>query len=293
LRSKAAIGGSEINDFASGGIVDASDSFLQSFEHDPADLLNRIIASARFAPFNCRAGIPSSPTIAYTVSDGASIPCTKFSMGFGSLTPQKVAALAVVSNEVLQADPRAADTLYRDLRGGVTLCTDAALIATLKAGLTPIPSNYAPAGDVHLLLDSVNLTGFGNLLLVCSPKLANAISCWPYDSDGGLTYPNMTPSGGTVCGVPVYVTAAMSDEEFLLVDINGLLAGPQEIDLQQANQTMINLDDAPGSSDDDETRVSMFQADCTAFRAVRHFGVKVVRASAVALVNGIVWEVAS
>jgi len=291
LRQKGAVGDIGTIDVMPGNTVDQNDSFLSSFEHDQNDLLNRIIASARFAPFNARTGIPSAATVAYQVSDGQSIPVTRFSMAFSSLVPQKSVALAVISNEVLRGDPRALDTLYRDLQEGTTLATDASLIAILKNGLTPKNSLNEPLQDIHLLLDAVNLTGFGSLLLVCSPKIANALTTWSPSTS--LQFSSMSPTGGKACNIDTYVTAAMTDDEMLLIDINGLLAGPQEVDIQLSNQTMITLDDAPGTSDDDGALVSMFQTDCTAFKAVRHFAVKKVRPSAVALVSGIDWEVVS
>jgi len=292
LRQKGAVGDIGTTDIMPGGTIDQNDSFLASFEHDQNDLLNRIVASARFAPLNTRTGIPSAATVAYQVSDGQSIPVTRFSMAFSSLVPQKSVALAVISNEVLRGDPRAIDTLYSDLREGITLATDAALVALLKTTLTPIDSEADPANDIRSLLDAVNLTGFGDLLLCVSPKSANILSTWP-DGRGALVFPGASPTGGKACNVNVYVTAAMSDDEMLLIDINGLLAGPQEVDLQLSNQTMITMDDAPGTSDDDGALVSMFQTESSCYRVSRHFGVKKVRPSAVALVSGIEWEVAS
>ena len=56
------------------------------------------------------------------------------------------------------------------------------------------------------MLDTVNVTGNGKLYWIMPPAVANRAST-KLNSNGDRTFPNMSPTGGEMLGLPALVTS--------------------------------------------------------------------------------------
>lgn len=291
---KAAVSGTQTTEiYGSDNIVDPSQEFFQYLQHGPG-LLNHLTGRARWMPFNVNTAIPTSAVTAAVSAESASIGVSAYGMTFGALQPTKAGGIIVVSNEAIRANPnKTINQVWADLRNAVVLASDAKTLAIAKAAVTPGSGGASLAADVRTLLTAVCKSAVSDFVLVVSPARAAKI-CTLTDTAGVPLYPDMTPGGGIVHGVSVFVTAGQSDTELTMIDCTGLGYNDLSCDVLQARDAMIALDSAPAGDSQVPTgettaMVSLFQADCSAFRAVRHFGVKVVRSSSVHVLTSISW----
>lgn len=291
---KTAVGGSQQSDFfGSTETVNQDVEFFEYLKHG-GGLLNYLLERARYAPLNVRTATPSAAITANVVQESKPIPVSSYSMSLGTLEPTKAAGIAIASNETLKADPRGAEWVLSDLRQALTLSCDTRALAILKAFATPAGGGASFAADMGTLLTAVCKSAVGDLALVCSPARAAKI-CSLVDTAGGAPlYPDLSPAGGVAHGINVIVSAGQSDTELTLVDINGLVGNDQGVEVVLAKNGMIEMaDDATGASDTpvaaSKSMISLFQADATAFRGTRHFGLKPVRANCVHVLTSISW----
>ena len=289
---KAAVSGAEVTDiYGSDGVVDPSTEFFQYLQHGPG-ILNHLVGKARWMPFNTRTAIPTSAITAAVTAESASIGVSNYAMTFGTLEPTKAGGVVVTSNEALRHG-KIANQVWIDLRNAVVLASDSKVLAIAKAAATPVAGGADPLADVKSLLDVVSTAAVSDLVLVISPVRANAL-CTYTDDQGAPIFPDLGPTGGIVCGINTLVSAGQSDTELTMIDCGGIAYNDESCEVQQAKNAMVAMDDAPtGDSQaptgETKAMVSLFQADCSAFRATRHFGVKVVRSSAVHVLTGISW----
>ncbi len=290
--TKAAVAGTEHADLVGSYISYTGGQFLAYLEHGPG-VFEYILSRARQVGFNQRLFIPSAAISGQVVGESASIPVGRYSLTGSALTPLKVAALAVASNESL-ASNEGLEWLYQELAQGITSSTDEKVLSILRAAATPGSATSSPAADVKTLLDSVSKTGFSDLAFIMNPALANYLST-KTGTSGNLLFPDMAPTGGSLCGVSALVSAGQVSDELTLVDCRGLITGAQDADIQLAHGAAVEMDNAPTGDSENPTgastaTVSLFQVDATAVKAVRSFGLSVLRSSAVHVLAGIAWS---
>jgi len=289
IRHKTAVSGTEISDLVGGFESTFGGEFLASLEHG-GGIFDTIRPYTRRAGLRTRIFTPSAPVVAAVVGEGISIPVAKFSLDAEGLTPQKVVALAAISNDALSL-PDGAAWLAEELREAVAVATDKHFAGLLvdAAGATEISSGD-PAEDFRAMLDSVNLTGFGQLYFLMNPAQANSLAT--LREVGGAAYPDMGPVGGTVCGVPALVSAGVTAGQVLLVDAGAIATGDEELKLKLTASAMIEMSDDP-AGDGSDTPVSLFQVDAVGVLATRTVAAKLVRASGCAVLTGASWTAGS
>jgi HK97 family phage major capsid protein len=94
------------------------------------------------------------------------------------------------------------------------------------------------------------------------------------DSGGARAYPDITPQGGALLGLPVLITAACGQPGSPPTNIIGLLspgeiffADDGRVMLSTSNQAALKLDDAADATAGN--LISMYQTHCTATKAIR------------------------
>lgn len=255
------------------------DSFFASLEHG-GGVFDTVAKRARKGQFHVRTLIPTSPITAQKTPEGTSVTVNKVSLNASSLVPCRVAGLVVASNESLTT-PEGAASIEVELREAVTLATDTEFLGLLAdgAGYTDSMTGMLTA-DIGTLLDKVNVTGYGSLVLAVTPEIANFMATRPDD------FPDMSPVGGTACGIETVVSAGCPG--MMLIDSRAIMTGADEFKLRFSESATIEMGDEPSMDSGTPAGptgavVSCFQADCTALIGERSFGALVARPSGVAV----------
>ncbi len=278
IHTRSAVGGTSttsLEDIGHG----IGDAFFESLSHRPG-VYDTIAQRSGRARFNVRTFVPTSAPTAETTPEGTAVRVSRVALNAERLEPVRVAALVVATDESLQT-PEGAASVEAELRGAVTLATDTEFLSILGtgAGFADDLSGDTLA-DIRTLCDAVSLTGYGDLVLVASPEIANAMATNPVD------FPDMRPTGGTAAGIDVLVSSACPG--LMLIDCAAIVTGDQSFTMRHSTSATIEMDDSPAMDSGTPTAptgavVSCFQCNATAVIAERSFAAMTVRASGVAL----------
>lgn len=260
--------------------------------------------------------IPANVTIkgqdgaatAYWVGQSKGIPVTTVDLMNVSLTPLKVAALAVVSNELLQDSSPAAEALVRDAlaqassqRVDATFLSTAAAVAGVSPagilnGLTGIAASGTTAADLRAdvlsayapFLTAKNANG---LSMVMSTSQAKAISLM-MNALGQPEFNAMAAGGGTLAGdrvvtgdnLPAGAVILLKPSDIYRIGDSGIDVRVSDVATVEQNVTPTGATDTPVAAS--ATITSMYQEDSTAIRVIRRINFAKRRASAVSFITG-------
>lgn len=275
-------------------------------------------AAFRPIPFNVRIGGQTSGGTAQWVGQGKAKPVTKFDFNATTVPFTKIAAIAVITQELARFSDPSAEALVRDsLADCVIARADTDLFDPDLAAV----ANVAPAG---LLNGVAPIAVAGNSIDYGDPDTVRAAiaALWaPWDSTyigmrpayyttpavarqlslsrealGTPAFPNMTMTGGNIGGVPVRVSQYLANNggsggaPFILVDEAEIyLADDGSVTLDASDVASIQMDDAPSHDSGTPTAaqlVSMWQTNSIAFRAERFIWWGARRSGAVQWIDG-------
>lgn len=280
--------------------------YAETFMGDFIDFLRprTLIGQAQFrpVPFNVRIGGQTSGGTANWVGQGKGKPVTKFDFTSTTVPFTKIAAIAVITQELARFSSPSAESLVRD---SLADCVIAKVDADLFDPDAAAVANTSPAG----LLNGVSpITGYGNSVDYGDPDTVRAAiaALWvPWDSTylgarpayyttpavarqlslsrealGTPAFPGMTMMRGNIGGVPVRVSQYLANNggsggaPFILVDESEIyLADDGAVTLDASEQASIEMNDAPtqvAGTPTASTMVSMWQTNSIAFRAERY-----------------------
>ncbi|MFA6204239.1 MAG: phage major capsid protein [Gallionella sp.] len=280
-----------------------------------------LIGQAQFrpVPFNVRIGGQTSGGSASWVGQGKAKPVTKFDFNAITVPFTKIAAISVITQELARFSDPSAEALVRDsLADTVIARADTDLFDPDLAAV----SNVSPAG----LLNGVTPTAVDaiNYADPASVRCAIALLWAPWDSTymgarpayyttpavarqlslsrealGTPAFPGMTPTGGTLDGVPVRVSQYLANNggsggaPFILADESEVyLADDGNVTLDASDVASIEMSDAPAGSSiatvaaSSVNLVSMWQTNSVAFRAERFIWWGARRTGAVQWIDG-------
>lgn len=260
-----------------------------------------LIGQAQFRPIPFNVRVPAATTggTGYWVGEGKSKPVTQF--GFADVTSAftKVAAIAVLTQELIRLSDPSAEAIVRDMLGDAVVeridtslfSADAAVAGVSPAGLlngvTPVngPADLSQDEIICAILrlwagwDSTNLGA--RPAYYTTPAVARALAMLR-DPLGNRAFPGATLTGGDIDGVPLRVSnylaalATSSGHPLILVDEAEIyLADDGSVMLDTSTEATIEMADNPvGSSSPVVTSngspfVSMFQTNSMAIRAER------------------------
>jgi len=245
---------------------------------------------------------------AYWVGESKPIPATALDFSTVNLAPQKVAALAVVSNELLRDSSPAAERLVRDALAQASaqrvdttfLSTSAASAGVSPAGiLNGLTANVSAGATADDLRD--DLAGLLNhftalkysmqgLAIVTTPAVAMQIALLR-NALGQREFPDTTLNGGTLEGFPVFVGHNVGTGDMIMMSTGDIYKiGDSGIAVSISREAMIEQDNAPTGATDTPVGAStkftsMFQAESTAIKVVRSINFAKRRSSAVAYIG--------
>jgi HK97 family phage major capsid protein len=206
-----------------------------------------------------------------------------------NLSPLKVAALAVVSNELLRDSSPSAEMLVRDgLVESTAQRIDLTVFSTTaeSAGVSPpgllngvvaLGSNGITAADVLLDVQELKTEFITNLMTsglywVMNPALAMRLSLMR-STLGVREFPDI--NGGTFEGLPVVTGDNIGAAHLILVRPSDVYSiGDQGIQVSISRDAMIEMATNPGMESEGPTSptqkyVGMFQTESTAIKIVR------------------------
>jgi capsid protein len=257
-------------------------------------------AQFRAVPFNVSIGGQTTGGSAKWVGEGKSKPVTKFDFIRYTTSYNKVAALSVVTKELLRLSDPSAELLVRDgLSDAVVERIDSDLFdpdlaavagvnpAGLLNGVTPVagPSSSDP-DDIECAIQRLwapwDTTFMGERpAYYTTPAVARWLA-GRRDALGNRAFPTMSNTGGTIDGVPVRVSQYLANNggsggaPFILVDEAEIwLADDGSVTLDFSDHATIEMSDTPvGSTSATVTSngspfVNMFQTNSRAFLAER------------------------
>jgi HK97 family phage major capsid protein len=274
--------------------------------------LNRI-------PFNVRIAGQTSGGNAYWVGEGAPKPLTAFDFTATELRWNKVAAISVLTDELIRFSSPSAERLVRDaLAGAVIERIDFDFIDPAKAavanvspasitnGATSIPSSGTDADAVRADIQALWAPFIAarnaprNAVYIMDSTTALSLSLMQ-NPLGQSEFPGITMNGGTFMGVPVivsdYLPVSSAGGMVVLVNASDVwLADDGQVTIDTSNEASLQMLDNPtnnSATGTPTTMVSMFQTNSTAFRAERYINWARRRASGVAYLTGVNWGATS
>lgn len=282
----------------------------------PQTIIGRAEQYLRRVPFNVRIAGQTSGGTAYWVGEGAPKPLTSFDFNAITLGHSKVAAIAVITDELARLSTPSAESLVRQsLADAVIERIDIDFIdpaktaaagvspASLTNGVTPIASSGTDADAVRADLRALvgtylaaNQTLQGAFLIM-SPTTALALSLMYNDLGTAQAFPNIGPAGGNLNGIPVIVSNYVVGDTAggMVIMVNGsdvFLADDGQVVLDASREASLQMLDNPTNNSATATAtsmVSMFQTNSVAIRAERWINWAKRRANAVQYLSGVNW----
>lgn len=271
------------------------------------------VPGLRRVPFNVKIVGQTSGATANWVGEGKGKPVTKWGYNDVTIGMTKVAAIAVLTDELVRSSDPAADMLARDeLARAIIAKLDTSFIsadaavpnvspAGILAGVTPIVKSAATDGfdamqaDVQAVFGAYIAAGMapreGVWIMSSATALKLAMMRNPL---GQAENAGMSMNGGTFAGLPVIVSDYQATAgRVILVNASDIyLADDGSVQIDMSREASIEMNDAPTQNavaGTGASMVSMFQANSVAIRAERYTGWAKRRAAAVQTVTNTLW----
>ncbi len=260
----------------------------------------------REVPANVHIKGQDGAATAYWVGQSKSIPVTKADFSDVTLSRLKVAAIAVISKELLQDSSPSAELLVRDAlvnasaqRVDQTFLSNAAAVANVSpAGiLNGLTAGTSAGNDIADVITDVkalyapfiaanNATG---LQFVTTETLAKSLGLMQ-NALGAWAFPGLGASGGTLLGDPIKAGGNVGAGDLILLKPSDIYKiGDRGVEVSLSTEAAIEMDSAPAGASDTPTAngsvVSMFQTESVAIKVVRPLNYAKRRASAVAYIG--------
>jgi HK97 family phage major capsid protein/HK97 family phage prohead protease len=280
----------------------------------PQTLVGRL--PLRKVPFNIRFASQTTGAVAGWVGEGRGKPVTSASTGTGSLGYTKIAAIAVISQEMARfSSPNAESWMRDELAAAVVERLDIDFIdpaqaavanvnpASITNGLTALSSAGTSADNIRTDLQNLleqfiaaNM-GVSGVVLIMPETLALAASLLT-NAFGQPEFPTLTPTGGTLRGIPVYTTQYAANQSgggnlVIALKPNEIaLADDGQVDVSVSTEASVEMSDAPTNRSDTPTAaslVSLWQTNSIGIKAERFVNWTKRRTGAVVYMDDANW----
>lgn len=282
----------------------------------PATILGKFgtndVPGLRMVPFRQRLISQTGGGAAYWVGEGKPKPLTAFDFDATTLEPNKIANIAVLTEENIRDSSPSSEAIVRDsLRDAIAAGIDTAFIdpsnggtpnvkpASITNGAAAIASeSYSDADDIRLdvrsvfqkFIDANNPPSSGVWIMSATNALALSLILNPL---GQREFPGISMSGGVFEGLPAIVSEYAGDT-VALVNASDIYFGDEGgVQVDMSREASLEMLDSgftqDGSAGTGASLVSLFQNNLVALRAERHLNWKRRRPSGVAYLTGVTW----
>jgi hypothetical protein len=243
---------------------------------------------------------------AYWVGQSKSIPVTKADFSDVVLSALKVAAIAVISKELLRDSSPSAELLVRDAlvqasaqRVDQTFLSAAAAVPNVSpAGiLNGLAAGVSAGNDTEGVITDVKTLYAGfiaannadDLRFVTTQSLAKSLGLIQ-NVMGNFAFPGLSANGGTLLGDPVVAGGNVGAGDLILLKPSDIYKiGDRGVEVSLSTEASVQMADNPDGASDTPTPnanvVSMFQTESVAIKVVRPLNFAKRRASAVAYIG--------
>ena len=241
-------------------------------------------------PLKVRIAVGStSGTMAGVISALAPMPIGEMSIAGTTLEPTLVAGGLTITDELAMVTAPAAIALLGDtLREAVGLATDEKFISLITEGTDISSSPSTGLGATQIVADLQDALAAVDIRQRSKPYIimpGNVAKLLALTRDaGGWLFPQLTPSGGFIQGIPVAITDAV-DDKILVIDASQIVAEQEALTYDVATHATLQLDNAPSSGA--QQVISLWQNNLRGLRVRRWFGCQLLRSTAVAIISDV------
>jgi len=262
------------------------------------------IAGLRKVPFNVNVPAQTAGGTVAWVGELKPKPVSAMAFAMENLGFNKVAAIVVLSQELVRFSNPSAEAVVRDsLVRDIAAYLDAQFInpaVAAVAGINPASiTNGAPtaAATVNPLADILGLINHfaannipvDGLTFLLSPANALALS-FRTNLDGSPEFPGIGINGGTYKGLQFITSNTLTTNVVALAPQYILMADDGGVTIDASTEATLQMDSAPASPPDATTVLaSMFQMNAVALRAERYISWKRVGTNTVKYLTATAW----
>jgi hypothetical protein len=254
-----------------------------------------VLADARQVPLHVRFSVVTSDATAAVAGEGSAKRISSISIGSGAVTARKAAVHVVASEELLRYQS-AVGLIETSLRAGVSDAVDSIFLLALIAGTTPVAASGTTAAaalhDIRVLLDAATVSSNSRFHLIVSPATCARLAVMTTVTVDGLAFPSLTVNGGTIGGIAVHASDALTTQA-VLIDASQVVAAADPVGIRVSQAASLQMDSAPtqtiAPTPVATAVVSMFQTNSTAIVCERRFGWSLLRATAAQSLSGVAW----
>lgn len=273
----------------------ASNTFIESLRS--ISVFDAIKPNMQRRPLNVRTAIFTATFRGAVTSEADFIPVTSGDIDGLLLEPHRADCIVIVSDELVLANTADSDAaISYELKKAVSAATNRFFISEILDGAQSFVSrDYSPqaiVNEISKLAAVVCVSAQSRPYLIVDVITATGLA-FTVNNDGVLAFPDMTPAGGMISGIPVLVSDDLPNDStgsyVVMLDAQAIAGGDYIVMLDAARYTSLQMDDAPDQSP--SPMVSMFQTNSVALKASRYFGFELIRESGVAYLTGVNWGV--
>ena len=241
-------------------------------------------------PLKCRVMAVTLGATGDSPGEGVPKPISRFALSQGTLEPTKSVCTVVVTNEVALLTADAAFTwLSEQLRQGLAKATDLKFVDTIisDGSVDSVPSSgstlSAIASDLATAMALINLGANSKVYLIAPPKWIRVVAL-TRTSGGAPAFPGLDILGGSISGIAVLPSDALTDTAILLdasqcaVDVGPILP-------DKTTQSALQLDDDPSGGE--QTLTSLWQENLAGLRFERWFGFELLASDAAVKITNV------
>lgn len=317
---RAAVPAAGVSDPAWAGNLIAAQSISTDFLSyvRPATILGKFgtgsIPSLRRVPFNSKINGQTAGGTGYWVGSGAAKPLTKAAFDSHVILWTKVAAIAVLTEDLARFSSPSAELLIReDLKDALVARLDTDFIDPAKAavvavspasvtnGVAPLVSAGSSADAIRADIAAIvgayiaGNQNVGGLVLIMPEALAMHLALMR-NPLGQKEFDGIGAAGGSLEGIPVITSQfAVKAGKSMVIAVNTryvMLADDDQITVDASREASLEMSDTPAGNANTgagASLVSMFQTNSIALRAERYINWQKASPTAVVWMDAVAW----
>lgn len=210
-----------------------------------------------------------------------------------ALAPRKLVYLDAVTNELERFGAQFSGVMNTQRARSFALMQDRMGFATLADGISAITGPTDAVEVIQALVAAVRVGAGSSLWLWASSETVKQMALLRNEVDAPL-FPDLRYDGGEISGIRVFPTEAMvstgspETHSMMLVDATGVAYDAGQVEFAVGRATSLQMVDDPSSGS--QNTVSMFQTNGIATRLMQFYGLKRLRASAVAWIESVSFD---